>query len=100
LARLRERYRRTTVHDGGRRYNYELTEALELGFLLDLAEVLAASALARTESRGAHFRDDHPIRDDANWMRHTFATRTADGALHLDYKPVESGPYLPMERKY
>ncbi|HEV3401187.1 MAG TPA: succinate dehydrogenase flavoprotein subunit [Acidimicrobiales bacterium] len=100
LARLRERYRRTTVQDGGRRYNYELTEALELGFLLDLAEVLAASALARTESRGAHFRDDHPLRDDAHWMRHTFATRTADGALHLDYKPVASGPYLPMERKY
>jgi succinate dehydrogenase / fumarate reductase flavoprotein subunit len=100
VAGLRERYRRATVKDSGRRYNYELTEALELGFLLDLAEVLAASALARTESRGAHFRDDHPLRDDANWMRHTFATRTAAGELRLDYKPVEPGPYLPMERKY
>ncbi len=100
MAGLRERYARATVQDGGKRYNYELTEALELGFLLDLAEVLAASALARTESRGAHFRDDHPLRDDANWMRHTFATRTDAGELRLDYKPVEPGPYLPMERKY
>ena len=97
---LRDRYRRATVQDTGRRYNYELTEALELGFLLDLAEALTTSALARTESRGAHFRDDHPLRDDANWMKHTFASRAPDGALHLDYRPVESGPYLPMERKY
>ena len=97
---LRDRYRAATVQDDGRVYNYELTEALELGFLLDLSEALVASALARTESRGAHFRDDHPLRDDANWMRHTMVSRTADGTLELDYKPVESGPYLPMERKY
>ncbi|HYX44546.1 MAG TPA: succinate dehydrogenase/fumarate reductase flavoprotein subunit, partial [Acidimicrobiales bacterium] len=82
------------VQDKGRRYNYDLTEALELGFLLDLADALVVSALARTESRGAHFRDD------ANWMRHSLARRTADGGVELDYKPVEEGPYLPMERKY
>jgi len=100
VAALRHRYRAATVQDDGRVYNYELTEALELGFLLDLAEALVASALARTESRGAHFRDDHPLRDDANWMRHTLVSRRPDGVLDLDYKPVDPGPYLPMERKY
>jgi succinate dehydrogenase / fumarate reductase flavoprotein subunit len=99
VASLGERYRQVSVGDAGLRYNYELVEALELGFLLDLAEALAVSALARTESRGAHFRDDHPLRDDATWMRHTLARRTADG-IALDHRPVEEGPYLPMERKY
>ncbi|MGI9023856.1 MAG: succinate dehydrogenase/fumarate reductase flavoprotein subunit, partial [Acidimicrobiales bacterium] len=100
VATLQSRYRSASVQDKGRRFNYDLTEALELGFLLDLAETVAASALARTESRGAHSRDDHPLRDDANWMRHSLATRAADGSVRLDYKPVEAGPYVPMERKY
>jgi succinate dehydrogenase / fumarate reductase flavoprotein subunit len=100
VGSLQERYTRASVQDKGRRFNYDLVEALELGYLLDLAEALAVSALARTESRGAHFRDDHPLRDDANWMRHTLASRAADGTLRLDYKPVVDGPYLPMERKY
>jgi len=99
VAALQVRYRQASVGDGGLRFNYALTEALELGFLLDLAETVAASALARTESRGAHSRDDHPLRDDANWMRHTLAWRGPDG-VRLGYKPVEEGPYLPMERKY
>ncbi|MBA2751449.1 MAG: hypothetical protein H0U41_04315, partial [Actinobacteria bacterium] len=55
---------------------------------------------ARTESRGAQFRTDHPLRDDANWMRHTLATRKGDGTVELSYKPVVGGDYLPMERKY
>ncbi|MFN2609112.1 MAG: succinate dehydrogenase flavoprotein subunit [Acidimicrobiales bacterium] len=97
---LQGRYQDAAVGDKGSRFNFDLAEGLELGFLLDLAEALVASALARTESRGAHSRDDHPLRDDANWMRHTFASRTADGGVHLDYKPVQDGPYLPMERKY
>jgi len=100
VASLQDRYRGASVSDGGKRFNYALTEALELGFLLDLAETVAASALARTESRGAHSRDDHPLRDDANWMRHTLAWREPNGGVRLDYKPVEAGPYLPMERKY
>jgi succinate dehydrogenase / fumarate reductase flavoprotein subunit len=58
------------------------------------------SALARTESRGAHFRDDHPTRDDVNWMRHSLAFRNDDGTVRLDYKPVVGGKYEPMERKY
>jgi succinate dehydrogenase / fumarate reductase flavoprotein subunit len=100
IAELRGRYRDIAVHDKGRCFNYELTEALELGFLLDLAEALVAAALARTESRGGHFRDDHPLRDDANWMRHSLAFRQPGGGIRLDYKPVVEGPYLPMERKY
>ena len=72
----------------------------ELGFLIDLAETLVVSAMARTESRGAHSRDDHPTRDDANWMKHSLAFRTDDGGVRLDYKAVVGGKYEPMERKY
>ncbi len=100
IDRLRKRYRDVAVQDQGRRFNYELSEALELGYLLDVAQALVAAALARTESRGGHFRDDHPLRDDANWMRHSLAFRQPDGTIRLDYKPVAGGPYLPMERKY
>ncbi|MDQ6727620.1 MAG: succinate dehydrogenase flavoprotein subunit [Actinomycetota bacterium] len=97
---LRERYRSIAVQDAGERFNYELSEALELGYLLDVAQALVTAALARTESRGGHFRDDHPLRDDANWMRHSLAYREAGGGIRLEYKPVVAGPYLPMERKY
>jgi succinate dehydrogenase / fumarate reductase flavoprotein subunit len=58
------------------------------------------SGEARTESRGAHSRDDHPQRDDVNWMKHTLARRADDGTVSLDYKPVVGGAYQPMERKY
>jgi len=100
VTALQARYREASVQDKGQRFNYDLSEALELGFLLDLAETVAASALARTESRGAHSRDDHPLRDDVNWMRHSLARRAGDGTVRLDYKPVQPGPYIPMERKY
>ncbi len=96
IAGLKERYAEVAVNDKGLKFNYDLTEALELGFLLDLAEALAVAALARTESRGAHFRDDFPARDDVRWMKHSLVY--ADGSL--DYKPVAGGPYQPMERKY
>ncbi|MCA1691177.1 MAG: succinate dehydrogenase flavoprotein subunit [Actinobacteria bacterium] len=97
---LRDRFPEVTVDDKGSRFNYDLTEALELGFLLDLAQALVAGARARTESRGAHFRDDFPKRDDAGWMRHSLVSRGADGKLTLAYKPVVAGNYQPMERKY
>ncbi|MDP8991860.1 MAG: succinate dehydrogenase flavoprotein subunit [Actinomycetota bacterium] len=100
LSDLAARYEQVTVDDKGATFNYDLTEALELGYLLDLAEALVVSARARTESRGAQYRTDHPLRDDANWMRHTLATRRADGTVELAYKPVVGGKYLPMERKY
>ncbi len=100
LGELRERYARVVIDDKGPTFNYDLTEALELGYLIDLAEALVVSARARTESRGAHFRDDHPLRDDANWMRHSLVSRGRDGTVELTYKPVVAGDYLPMERKY
>jgi succinate dehydrogenase / fumarate reductase flavoprotein subunit len=100
LGGLRERYARVAIGDKGAVYNTDLMEAVELGFLLDCAETLVVSALARTESRGAHFREDHPLRDDANWLKHSLATRNDDGSISLDFKPVKMGPYVPMERKY
>jgi succinate dehydrogenase / fumarate reductase flavoprotein subunit len=108
LAGLKERYLRVGVADRGTRYNTELLEAVELGFLLDLAECLVVSAKARNESRGGHFREDYPTRDDVNFMRHTMAYKTADSTgrpgfqsdIRLDYKPVVQTRYEPMERKY
>jgi succinate dehydrogenase / fumarate reductase flavoprotein subunit len=100
IGGLRERYDRTAITDKGSIYNTELMETVELGYLLDCAETLVASARARTESRGGHYREDHPLRDDANWLKHTLAYRNDDGSVRLDYKPVKMGPYVPMERKY
>jgi succinate dehydrogenase / fumarate reductase, flavoprotein subunit len=104
LSGLKARYTRVIVQDKGHRYNTDLLEAVELGFLLDLAEVLVVSALARAESRGGHFREDYPTRDDVNFMRHTMAYRVVSSAgepeIRLDYKPVTMTRYKPMERKY
>lgn len=104
IGELRERYRNVAIQDKGKRFNTDLLEAIELGNLLDLAEVMAVSALARKESRGGHYREDYPNRDDVNFMRHTMAYREVgdDGAesIRLDYKPVVQTRYQPMERKY
>ena len=100
LRGLRERYARVVVQDKGRVYNTELMEAWELGALLDCAETLVAAAIARDESRGGHYREDHPLRDDANWLRHSLSYREDEGGVRLEYKPVKMGPYVPMERKY
>jgi succinate dehydrogenase / fumarate reductase, flavoprotein subunit len=104
IADLRARYKNVAIQDKGRRFNTDLLEAVELGNLLDLAEVMAVSALARKESRGGHYREDFPNRDDVNFMRHTMAYREVgdDGAesIRLDYKPVVQTRYQPMERKY
>jgi succinate dehydrogenase / fumarate reductase flavoprotein subunit len=100
IAALQARYANAAISDKGKRYNSDLLEAIELGFLLDLAEVLVVGARARNESRGGHFREDYPHRDDVNFMRHTMAYREPDGAIRLDYKPVVQTRYQPMERKY
>ena len=107
IARLKERYQNVGVSDRGLRYNTDLLEAVELGFLLDLAETLVVCAAARNESRGGHFREDFPTRDDVNFMRHTMAYRegpmdaaSPEAHLRLDYKPVVVTRYQPMERKY
>jgi succinate dehydrogenase / fumarate reductase flavoprotein subunit len=98
---LRERARHLVVDDKGLRYNTDLGEALELGFLLDCAEATVASAQARTESRGAHAREDFPERDDVNWLKHTFAFRWSDGAPpHLAYRPATITRFEPKPRTY
>ena len=99
LRTLQERYARVRVEDTGRIFNTDLLEARELGYLLDCAEATVHSALARTESRGGHFREDHPERDDANWLRHSLAYR-AEGGPRLAYKPVTLGRFEPKPRTY
>jgi succinate dehydrogenase / fumarate reductase flavoprotein subunit len=100
LGKLRRRYDEVGVGDRGSVFNTDLMEVVELGFLLDCADALVTAALARDESRGGHFREDHPLRDDANWLKHSLAYRQDDGSIRLDFKPVKMGPYVPMERKY
>ncbi|GAB08710.1 succinate dehydrogenase flavoprotein subunit [Gordonia araii NBRC 100433] len=100
---LKERYNHVRVHDKGKRFNSDLLEAIELGFLLEMAEVTVIGALNRKESRGGHAREDYPNRDDANYMKHTMAYKKGQGLLadiELDYKPVVQTRYEPMERKY
>jgi len=114
IADLRERYKNVHVDDKGKRFNTDLLEAVELGFLLDIAEVVVVTARNRKESRGGHMRDDFPTRDDENYMQHTMAylsgdphSSHAEDHIRLDWKPVvftknEAGElrYPPLERKY
>ena len=101
VARLRQRAQHLLVDDKGCRYNTDLGEALELGFLLDCAEATVASALARTESRGGHAREDFPERDDVAWLKHTFATRApGSGEVALAYRPVTITKFEPKPRSY
>ncbi len=99
LRELRARYRQAKVEDQSACYNTELLEVIELGGLLDLAEVLVESALVRQESRGAHFREDFPKRDDPNWLKHTLAYKGEKG-IEFRYKPVTITKFEPKERKY
>jgi succinate dehydrogenase / fumarate reductase, flavoprotein subunit len=104
VQELKARYANVSIQDKGTRYNTDLIEVIELGFLLDLAEVTVVSALERKESRGGHAREDYPNRDDVNFMRHTMAYKSEDVSgedyVRLDYKPVTMTRYEPMERKY
>ncbi|HLS01378.1 MAG TPA: FAD-binding protein, partial [Beutenbergiaceae bacterium] len=109
---LQQRYNKVSVQDKGKRFNTELMEAFELGFLLDLAEAVIESALNREESRGGHYREDFPDRDDETWMKHTMVYRIEDEGgetdaagisphhFEIDYKPVVITRYQPMERAY
>jgi succinate dehydrogenase / fumarate reductase flavoprotein subunit len=100
VASLRERFDRVVVEDKGQVFNNDLTQALELGFLLELADCMVISGLARKESRGAHARPyDYPDRDDENYLRHTLVT-WQDGAPRLGWKPVDVTKWKPMERTY
>lgn len=99
IRALRDRYRRVRVKDGSREFNYNLQDTLEVGVMLELAEVVAQAALNRRESRGAHSRLDYPQRDDVHWLKHTIACRTEDGPS-LSYLPVSITMWKPVERKY
>jgi succinate dehydrogenase / fumarate reductase flavoprotein subunit len=99
LRELRARYRQAKIEDQSACYNTELLEVIELGGLLDLAEVLVESALVRQESRGAHFREDFPKRDDPNWLKHTLAYK-GEKKVDFRYKPVTITKFEPKERKY
>ena len=92
-----EAYRRVT--DQAKEYNTSLVHVLELDSLLETAEIMLVSALAREESRGAHSRLDYPKRDDENWLKHTLAHKTS-GLPKLDYLPVKITKYPPVERRY
>jgi succinate dehydrogenase / fumarate reductase, flavoprotein subunit len=99
IARIRSRYAYAGIDDHGPTFNTDLTEALELGAMLDCAEALVEGALAREESRGAHYRTDFPERDDANWLKHTMLRKTS-GGLELTKKTVSITEFQPKERKY
>ncbi|MFN4293113.1 MAG: succinate dehydrogenase flavoprotein subunit [Thermoflexales bacterium] len=98
IHELQARYKRIRIDDKGFKWNTDLMEAWELGALLDLAEVTAFAALARTESRGGHYREDYPNRDDVNFLKHSMAWK--NGTITLKYKPVRITRIQPQERKY
>ena len=99
IEELKKRCENLMVEDKSTAFNTELTEALELGSLIVLAEAILLSALARTESRGAHSREDYPERDDANWLKHTLVTPDPDGD-RLSSKPVSITRFQPKVRTY
>ena len=99
IRALRQRYRSAAIDDRGRVYNTDLLEARELGYLLDCAEATVAAARARTESRGGHYREDHPERDDGEWLKHSLVYKT-DGDPEIRYKPVTITRFQPKPRTY
>jgi fumarate reductase flavoprotein subunit len=100
LHELQERYGDIRLEDHNRTFNTELQAALELGFMLDVAESIVQCALARTESRGAHQRTDFPARDDGKFLAHSLVFRQADGSSQVEYLPVKITRWAPGERVY
>ena len=100
LHELQERYKNVGLDDHGRTFNTELISALELGFMLEVAQSIVECALHRTESRGAHQRTDFPARDDQKFLAHSLVRRSADDSLQVDYLPVKITRWPPGERKY
>lgn len=100
LRELQERFRSVSLDDHSRTFNTELAAALELGFMLDVAETIVHSALRREESRGAHQRTDFPARDDQRYLAHSLAHRSADGSCRVEYLPVTITRWPPAERVY
>jgi len=99
VRELEQRARNISIDNLGNRFNTDLIDALELQNMLPLAEAIVASALNRTESRGAHSREDYPDRDDEHWLKHTLVQRT-DSGLSITYKPVTITLFPPKPRTY
>lgn len=100
VRELKERYRQISVQDKGNCFNRDLLDTIELGYMLDLAEVIALGALSREESRGAHSREDFPKRDDEKWLVHTMFRHSTDEGPQVFFKPVTITRFEPKERKY
>ncbi len=100
LKELRARYDKVGIEDKGKVFNTDLLFHIELGYMLDCAEMIVVSAIERKESRGAHTRLDFPNRDDENWLKHIVLTRQPDGSQKMSYTPVTITQWQPQERKY
>jgi succinate dehydrogenase / fumarate reductase, flavoprotein subunit len=99
VRELQQRFKDVKVTDTGKIFNTELLNAWELGNMLEIAEVVAASALNRKESRGGHAREDYPDRDDTNWLKHTLIAKQ-NGKVEINYKPVVITKHQPKARVY
>ncbi len=99
IKELKERFKNVSITDKSKSFNTDLIFTIEVGYMLDLAEIVAIGALNRRESRGAHYRLDYPKRDDVNWLKHTLAYYTKDGP-RFDYIPVTITKWEPVERRY
>ena len=100
IRRLQEQAESVGIDDGGTVFNQDVLGVIELGYMLDCAEAMVVSGIERTESRGAHFRTDHPERDDDEWLKHINVTRAEDGTPGVSYSPVTITHWQPEERKY
>ncbi|MRI82993.1 MAG: succinate dehydrogenase flavoprotein subunit [Nitratiruptor sp.] len=100
LAQLRERFKQIRIDDKSKTFNTDLQEAIELGHMLDYAAFIVEGAIARKESRGAHYREDYPERDDENFLKHTYAYMDPEGNISIEYGDVVLGKFQPQERKY
>jgi succinate dehydrogenase / fumarate reductase flavoprotein subunit len=99
IRKLKEEYNNLSIEDDEKAFSTEFIQAIELGFMLDVAEVVAISALFREESRGAHYREDFPHRDDTSWLKHTIA-RISQKDVVISYKPVRITRWKPEKRVY
>lgn len=100
IKELKEKYLKVGIDDRSKGYNTDLLEVIELGGLLSTAETIITSALDRTESRGAHWREDFPKRDDAEWLKHSLIFKTDKPVPDIRYKPVVIKQFEPKERVY
>ena len=100
LKELKIRYKNIRIDDKSKIFNTDLQEAIEFGHMLDYATFIVEGAIARKESRGAHYREDYPKRDDENFLKHTFATMNEDGSISIEYSDVKLGKFEPKERRY